>query len=306
MLYISTRNINDSYTAYRALHEEFAPDGGLYVPFRIPVITAEELIKIKSQAVSDTIAMVLNLFFGLRVTGDDVAEVLGNTPVFFQTINQNVVFAELWHTPDGNCSYYVNGLYHKISGKLESPKGWAHIAIQIALLFGIYGANHADLREFDMAITVNDFADLTAVLYAKEMGLPVNRIVCACNEDGILWDLVNRGEFSSSKNSAYTECLIYKYFGESGVKHYLNACSRKANCDFDENSLQELIDELHPAVVSFSRVDTVISSMYSSNSYRIDRDSALAYGGLQDYRASTGANKQTLIISANRPEHMKE
>ena len=28
MLYISTRNINDSYTAYRALHEEFAPNGG--------------------------------------------------------------------------------------------------------------------------------------------------------------------------------------------------------------------------------------------------------------------------------------
>ena len=301
MLYISTRNINDSYTANRALHEEFAPDGGMYVPFHIPAITAEEWAEIKSHSVSDTVATVLNLFFGLRMTGENVAEVLGDMPFSFRTINQNVVFAELWHTPDGNSRYYVNDLYHKMSGNFESPKGWAYIAIQIALLFGIYGANHTFLRQFDMAITVDDFADLTAILYAKEMGLPIKRIICACNEDGILWDIVNRGEFSSSKNPAYTECLIYKYLGEPGVKHYLNACSRKAICNYDEISLQKLADELHPAVVSFSRVDTVISSMYSSNGYRIDKDSALAYGGLQDYRASTGANKQTLILSANRP-----
>lgn len=306
MLYISTRNINDCYTAHHALHEEFAPDGGMYLPFRIPVITAEDWSRIKSQNFSDTVINVLNLFFGLRMTGVDVADVLGDTPVLFQTINQNVVFAELWHSPNGNSSYYINGLYHKMSGNSESPKGWAYVAIQIALLFGIYGANHADLRQFDIAISVNDFADLTAVLYAKKMGLPINRIVCACNEDGILWDLVNRGEFATSKSYAYTDCLIYKYFGISGVKHYLDAYSRKANCDFEEISLQELIEELHPSVVSFSRVDTVIASMYSSNGYRIDKDSALAYGGLQDYRASTGVNKQTLIISANRPEHTKE
>lgn len=301
MLYISTRNINDSYTAYRALHEAFAPDGGMYVPFHMPVLAAEEWAEIKSGAVSDTVAKILNLFFGSRVTGDDVAEVLGSTPASFQTINQNVVFAELWHSPKGNADYFVDGLYRKMTGKAESPKGWAYIAIQIAFLFGIFSANHTELRHFDVAITAKDFANLIAVLYAKEMGLPVNRIVCACSEDGILWDLVNRGEFSAGKAPMYMDYLVYRYFGESGMKQYLNAESRKSLCVFDEISLQAVADELYPAVVSSGRTDTVTSSMYSANSYRIDNDTALAYGALQDYRASTGANNQTLIVSLERP-----
>lgn len=301
MLYISTRNINDSYTAYRALHEEFAPDGGLYVPFRIPTIGAEEWSEIKSQTVSHTVAMLLNLFFGLRMTEGDVTDVLGSAPVSFETINQNVVFAELWHTPDGQIDYFVNGLYRKMTENAESPKGWAYIAIQIALLFGIYGTNHTDLRRFDVAITANDFTDVIAILYAKQMGLPVNRIICACTEDGILWDLVNRGEFSTGKELPYTESLIYMYLGVPGVRQYLDTCIRKGIYTYEEILLQPLAEELYPAVVSTGRSNTVISSMYSSNSYCIDSDTALAYGALQDYRASTGANIQTLIISKIRP-----
>lgn len=301
MLYISTRNINNSYTAYRALHEEFAPDGGMYVPFRIPVIAAEEWAEIKSQSASDTVAHILNLFFGLRMTGNDVAELLGDTPVSFQSINQNVVFAELWHSPENRFVYFVDGLYAKMTGNTDSPKGWAYIAIYIAFLFAVYGANSAELRQFDAAISINGFAELTAVLYAKEMGLPINRIVCACSDDEVLWDLVNRGELSTGKNRAYIESLLYKYLGESGVSQYLDAISQKCTYILEETAVLPILKELYPAVVSRSRIDTVISSMYSANGYRIDGESALAYGALQDYRASTGANIQTLILSKIRP-----
>ena len=301
MLYISTRNINDSYTAYRALHETFAPDGGMYLPFRVPVISTQEWAEMKSWSADDTIAYILNLFFGLRMTGDDIAELLGSTFVSFQSVNQNVVFAESWHTPDGNQQFVVDGLYQKMSGQSESPKGWAYIAIQIALLFGIYSSNRTELKHFDVAITAYDFSDLIAILYAKEMGLPINRIVCACSEEGILWDMVNRGEFSARKNPSYTECLVYKYFGDSGVAHYVDACDQKTACVFEETSLSAVVEELYPAVVSAGRADTVISSMRSSNNYSIDVDSALAYGALQDYRARTGVNNQTLIVSKVRP-----
>ena len=301
MLYVSTRNINDSYTAHRALHEAMAPDGGMYVPFHIPAITAEEWTCIKSQGASAAVATMLNLFFGLRLCAADVEPILGNAPFCVKTLNQNLIFAELWHTPEGNSDYYVNGLYRLMTERSDEPQGWARVAIQIALLFAIYGENHSDLRQFDMAIPVTDFADLIAILYAKGMGLPVNSIVCACDEDGIVWDLVNKKEFSTVRNPAYTESLLFKYFGENGVNYYLDACVQKAVFSLEEAFLENVIDDLYPAVVSRSRIDTVISSMFRSNGYRIDSDSAVAYGGLQDYRACTGVNKQTLIISTKRP-----
>ena len=41
MLYVTTRNNRDAYTARRALTENRGPDGGFFVPFREPVFTPE-------------------------------------------------------------------------------------------------------------------------------------------------------------------------------------------------------------------------------------------------------------------------
>ena len=43
MLYVTTRDDKDAYTAHRTLHSDFAPDGGQFVPFKLPVFTEEEI-----------------------------------------------------------------------------------------------------------------------------------------------------------------------------------------------------------------------------------------------------------------------
>ena len=49
MLYVTTRNNRDAYTAQRVLRENRGPDGGLYVPFREPVFSREEIDALKEQ-----------------------------------------------------------------------------------------------------------------------------------------------------------------------------------------------------------------------------------------------------------------
>ena len=306
MLYTSTRNLKDTFTAYRALNEEAAPDGGMYVPYRMPVLSAEDLAALKKQSVFEAVADVLNLFFSARITDAEVESFTDKFAFSFRKIPQNVIFVELWHTADGSGDYLVKNLYQMLTEKRELPKGWAYIAIKIALLFGIYVEIHKMHREFDIAIPADDFADLTAVLYAKDMGLPINRIVCSCGENGVVWDLVNKGEFGINQAPLYLECFLHKYVGDEGVNAYLDACAQKRTYQLDETIAEQISGVLYAAVVSSGRIDTVVSSMYRANGYAIDCDTAFAYGGLQDYQASTGANKQTLIISAKRPERIKE
>ena len=43
MLYVTTREDRDAYTAYRALHESRSADGGLFLPFRMQTFPEEEL-----------------------------------------------------------------------------------------------------------------------------------------------------------------------------------------------------------------------------------------------------------------------
>ena len=47
MLYVTTRNNRDAYTAQRVLRENRGPDGGLYVPFREPVFSREEIDELR-------------------------------------------------------------------------------------------------------------------------------------------------------------------------------------------------------------------------------------------------------------------
>ena len=43
MLYVTTRERNDAYTANRTIVSDFGPDGGAYLPFRMPLFTKDQL-----------------------------------------------------------------------------------------------------------------------------------------------------------------------------------------------------------------------------------------------------------------------
>ena len=104
MLYVSTRNPADTYTAYRALHENATPDGGQSVPFHLSTFTHEELFALKGQSFSAIVAQMLNLFFGLNLNSWDVESAIGRTPAKLESVGQRLKIAELWHNPEGDCT----------------------------------------------------------------------------------------------------------------------------------------------------------------------------------------------------------
>ena len=307
MLYVSTRNPADTYTAYRAIHEDVTPDGGQYVPFHLPVFNREELAALRGQSFCATVAQVLNLLFSLNLSGWDIGSVVGKMPVKLEAVGQRLEFAELWHNPEGNCQHIFNRLYKLISQSDHAPIGWTVVAIKIALLFAICSGAEKPLNNFDVAVNADDFSEITAVCYCKKMGLPINLLICACNEGSSVWDLVNKGEYSTGTHAPkFMESFLYAYFDAEQVRIYLNALQNKATYYIDELRQQLLSDGLFAAVVSDGRADTVISSMHSSNQYALDNNAALAYGALQDYRASIGVSNDTLILSKQRPVKAKE
>lgn len=306
MLYISTRNSLDTYTAHHALFEERAADGGYYTPFYLPSFSSEDLCNFKRQPVYETVSEIINLFFSLRLCAADIESVLGAPCFESENMNQNLTVVELWHTPEENSDYIFKKINYLMTGNAIVPSGWACIAIKIALLFGLLGCCTNKTRIFDVSVTADNLADVTAIIYAKAMGLPVNMITCACDDNSVLWDLVNRGECSTSKIPAYMELFLYKSSDNHTVTEFLDACNNKKTYFADENLQQFLNSNLYPAVVSTDRADSIISGLYRSNQYILDHDAALAYGSLQDYRAMVGANNSTIIFSKKRPECTKE
>lgn len=315
MLYVSTRNTVDTYTAHHALCETTAPDGGFYVPFHLPVFTQDALTAMRSQSCGETIAQVLNLFFGLHLTQWDIECKIGRNPIKVETIQHKLLIAECWRNPDASYGYLHKCLYDLMTNEetpCKLPVGWSCVGIEIALLFGMFTAIEHTHTALDIAVTSGDFMTMTAISYAKKMGLPVNLTVCTCSEDSTFWDLLNKGTLSTNTTDFtpgrpnYLECFLFVNFGADAACQYLQSKEQKGNYFIDENQQQQLSENVFVAVVSSNRVDAVISNMVRTCGYNLDIDAALAFGGLQDYRSSTGINIPTLIISKRRPARMKE
>lgn len=310
MLYLSTRNTTNTYTAYCALQESYAPDGGLYIPFHLQAFTSEEPSELRAGTSTDAVALILNRFFRLQLTGCDIESVIGRNCLRAEIMNHRLIMAQMWHNPAGTMDYFINKLYSLISGKDENtaPSGWAYIAIEIALLFGFF-TTLLEIPEggVDIAVTAGDFADIVATVYAKEMGLPINIVVCACNENGFVWDLLNRGEvdFNAISVPVYLEYFIHKCIGDGYMQGYLQAVDDKSVYYIDEEKVNLLRESFYSAVVSAQRVDSIISGISNTNGYQIDPCAALAYGALQDYRANTGMSNITVVLTKERPSTAK-
>ncbi|MBQ4642332.1 MAG: hypothetical protein IJB47_06980 [Oscillospiraceae bacterium] len=318
MLYVSTKSKTDFYTAHRALHNRFAGDGGMFVPFHLVTIEPEQLAAWKGKSAGEAIALILNGFFGLSLTGWDVEYAIGRTPFRAVAMNRRITVAECWRSISGSWDKIVRNL-HICMGCRDTVaadiQGWVRIAIEIAILFGIYAQIDDDgTGTFDICVAGGNFATVAAALYAKDMGLPVGKILCVCNENSGFWDLIHRGEFNTGlaviktalseldiTRPRYLEYLIHRAFGIEGVKQYLDACDKNGVFYLDEDMEVRLTDELLTAVSSSSRVDAVISSLYRTNGYIADPVTALIYGGLQDYRASSGVSNHTLLLAKDSP-----
>ncbi len=316
MLYVSTRDRTNSYTAYRALHEERAPDGGLFVPFRIPVYSKAEILALKEKSFGETVAQVLNLFFSTGLTGWDVDFAVGRTPFRVKLMNHRLVVGELWHNLESDYAYLERCLYNKLCGAVgKQPTDWAKIAVRIAVLFGLCGAcSREGIHELDIAVTVGDFSIPMAAWYAREMGLSLGTVICGCNENGAVWELINHGDLNTGTAVIHTdlpeldhacpksvERLIYHSLGTNASLRFADTCARGGIYAVDDEAQQKLSNGFFAAVVSNRRAQSVIANIYRSSHYFIDGYAATAYGSLQDYRSSTGESRSTLLLADASP-----
>lgn len=316
MLYISSRNKIDSFTSYRTLCDDNAPDGGLFLPYQLPHIDVETLQKMCTCSFGENMAQILSLFFSAKLTAWDVECCIGRMPVRITQMNHRIQSAECFHNPQNSYNYLVDSLYRYLSqGKPSKATAWAKIAIRIAVLFGLYTLMPEEVREnFDIALTAGDFSGPMAAWYAREMGLPIRKIICCCNENGAAWDLIQRGEFNTGTPLVDTgmqeldhptpvqiERLVYHTLGFDKTQEYNDVCNKKGVFHLEEDAFAQLSSGLAAAVVGRDRILSTVRSVYRSNGYFISPVTAIAYGGLQDFRAKSGESRHTLILADHAP-----
>jgi threonine synthase len=227
-------------------------------------------------------------------------------------MSHRIYIAEIWHNPDHDFLRIVRNLTGRLRGNKDTtdePSNWAWIAIRVAVMFALFGElckiHVADSHSpIDVALPSGDFAGPMAVWYARQMGLPVANIICACDENDAAWDLLRNGEISFS--SAVTvpqdlERLIYSAVGLEETLSFANRMESKKSFKLSPEDGEAVKQGMYPAVISWKRRSEIIHGVYSASTYILDPGSAMAFGGLQDYRALAGETRPALILTERGP-----
>ncbi len=321
MLYITTRNHVDTYTAARALQEDTAPDGGLYLPYRLPQLTADEIAALKDKTFGQCVAEFLNLFFFCRVTAWDVEVSAGRNPIKLQKLKNKTVVAEMWNNPGLDYTNLEKALLSVIMRQTPDVRisSWTRIAIRISVLFGLYSqllqcGILAEGKRFDIAVATGDFSAAIAVWYARSMGLPVEYILCGCNDNGAVWDLLHLGQMRTDSAVVKTaapladisvpqelERLICAVCGQNEAARYAKVCASGGIFVPPAEMLSKLRSGMFAAVVSSDRLKALIPNQFSTSGYIFGPYTALAYGVLWDYRAKIGGGRVALLLGDRSP-----
>lgn len=311
MLYLTTRSKTDSYTDYRTLFEDKAPNGGFFIPYQIPQLDPKQISELKTKSFGETVAFILNLFYAGRITAWDIDCCIGKMPVQLVSANQRIFLAKLWGNPEKSYQFICRKIYAKLcADERDECTNWAYIAIRVSVLFGIYGIlQNSGIKSFDICVNSNFLSDAMAVWYARYMGLPIGRIICSGSENGIIWDLFYKGELNTSEllsdsaDHTAVERLIFAAIGFDETQKFVDASNKKGIYRVSADRLKELNRGMHIFVVSKERSAYVLSAFLAANGILLDPFAAESCGGLQDFRSKTGESTNTVLLWDHSPVH---
>ena len=315
MLYVTTRNHLDAFTASPVLSENRGADGGLYVPLHLPKLSEQNCSRLSEMSFGQCVAEMLNLFFSTKLTGWDVDFCVGRYPVRLESLAHRIHLAETWHNPEGRYQRLEKNLKELVQAKTDLPGDWVSVAVRMAVLAGILG-NREILGSgpVDISVVSGDFSLPISAWYLRQMGFPVGNIICCCNENNQFWDLLCNGQMRTDSVSLATlvpeaditlpislERLLFALGGVPETERYLDCCRTGKPYSVTDSMLQQLRQGLYAAVISSIRVETTIPNAYKTHNYILSPASALAYSGLLDYRAKSGIARSAVVLCDENP-----
>ena len=166
----------------------------------------------------------------------------------------------------------------------------------------------------NIVVPTGNFGNILAAYYASLMGIPVNKFICASNENKVLTDFINTGIYDARREfhltnspsmdiliSSNLERLLYHLSGDaSEVKRLMS--------ELDSDKYYEVSDKVKQGMSCFyggfsdvADTNKTIGSMYRTKGYLLDTHTAVAYKVYEDYLKSTCDARPTLIAATASP-----
>lgn len=145
----------------------------------------------------------------------------------------------------------------------------------------------------DFTVPTGNFGNILAAYYAKRMGLPIEKLICASNANNVLTDFLTTGVYCSSRDfhltmspsmdiliSSNLERLIFELYGQNSEKvvELMHDLKTKKRFEVGETIREKLTELFCAGFLDDTETKAVIAEVFTKTGYVLDPHSAVAYG----------------------------
>ena len=164
-------------------------------------------------------------------------------------------------------------------------------------------------------VPTGNFGNILAAYYAKNMGLPIGKLICASNDNKVLYDFFKTGTYDRNREFVLTtspsmdilissnlERLIYRIAGEDAKKNaeLMGALSGEGKYTISDD-MKALLGDFYGNYASEKETAEVIKALYEQCGYVIDTHTAVAASVYGKYKEDTKDETKTVIASTASP-----
>lgn len=199
---------------------------------------------------------------------------------------------------------------------------WGRLLPQIVYYFSAYcdllksGAVKAEGEPINIVVPTGNFGNILAAYYAKKMGLPVHKLICASNSNNVLTDFLRTGVYDRNRPfhttispsmdiliSSNLERLLYDITGNNAqqVAQWMQQLARTGRYEIDAQTLEKIQSVFAADYCSDQTTEQTIAQVYRSTRYLCDTHTAVAVNAYEQYVKETGDQTPTIVVSTASP-----
>ena len=198
---------------------------------------------------------------------------------------------------------------------------WGRVLPQIVY----YASAYCDLlkegaiakgQQVNVCVPTGNFGNILAAYYAKAMGIPIGRLICASNQNNVLTDFIHTGSYDRNRTfyntlspsmdilvSSNLERMVFELSGRDDrlVREYMSQLAQYGSYRGDSSIRTKLKKEFSAGCCSDEQTKAMIAKMWGECGYLIDPHTAVAFHVLDEYRVQTGDDTPTVVVSTASP-----
>lgn len=170
-------------------------------------------------------------------------------------------------------------------------------------------------EKINVVVPTGNFGNILAAYYAKNMGVPIDRLICASNENKVLYDFLTTGSYNKNREfmltsspsmdiliSSNLERLIYRIAGNDVEKNraFMEALIKDGIYQITSDMQNELSD-FYGGYATEEETAARIRELYESAGYVLDTHTAVASVVYEKYKRDTKDQTKTVIVSTASP-----